>query len=59
MSNYEFTNGADAITIEASNYQEALDGLIFKSGSEQDAACFVFQGCEPDLTPETADWIIC
>lgn len=46
MKQYTFVNGSEKITVEAASYQEALAALIFKVGSEEEAAEYIFQGEE-------------
>lgn len=41
---YTFTRGEQIITIEAANYDEALDALISQVGGEEEAAEFTYRG---------------
>lgn len=44
MKTYEFRNGEKTVKIEASSYDDALADLIFKVGSEAEAAEWTFVG---------------
>ena len=44
--NYTFVKGTERLTFEAASYQEAVAALIFRAGSEPEAAEYIFLGMD-------------